>query len=138
MTMFATRMKFFTDQLAASHRDRDEALAQLKDATETLCDEARGFVEGVVRERRAMADKLHHDLSTARAKRSANVEAMRQANRERLAETSASLRSSLSETRRTREEAVGTLNLKFSTARHELSDDLEAAANAWREFASKR
>lgn len=138
MPTFTDSMKSFTEHLTDSVRERDEALGRIHEATSGLVKEAREFMNGVARDHGAMAHELHATLATARKDRCERSAALRGHIRESLGQMRDDLRETLTETRRTRQEAVQQMHKSFATARNDLAADLRSASSAWSSFAASR
>ncbi len=138
MAEFADRMKSFTDHLRGSIQMREDALSQVHDATEELLDGARTFLGQVADEHHARAEELHATLASHRTECCRKVAEMRHSHQDSLKKMRADLHHTLSEARQARQDETNAMFHTFQHARQELSQDLQAASHAWREFAASR
>ncbi len=138
MSEFADRMKAFTDHLRDSIEARGEALAAVHDATTGLLDDARSFLGRVADEHRERSEELRATMESHREDRCRRVAEMRHDHQEALQAMRGELHQTLSEARRTRQDACEQMSETFRKARHDLAADLRSAAGAWRAFAASR
>lgn len=121
MADFQENMKAFTGRLKASIDDRAESLAGVHEATTSLLDSARMFLENVADEHQARAEAVHAFMARSHADRAEAVNAMRQSHRESFTAMADAMHRSLDEQRKDRTEFVGEF---ISTSR---ADRLETA-----------
>jgi hypothetical protein len=134
MASFADQMATFTDHLRSSIRDRGESLVRVHEATGTLLNDARTFMNDVTVEHQSMAQELTATLAAHRTERTEKVGAMRHEHQESLQQMRHDMRTMLDESNAARLAAVADLRNEAQQTRAALSDDLRKASQAWHAF----
>jgi peptidoglycan hydrolase CwlO-like protein len=132
MTLFAEKMKAYTDDVAVCAQERATTLAGLSEFTERFLSDTRSFMKGLNREHQAMATRVRSTLTADRQDRARQVKGMRQDICNQLQDMQKQLQETLSHSRSSRQECLGQLFTGFREARQQLAGDLREASRIWR------
>jgi ABC-type multidrug transport system ATPase subunit len=134
MPNFAEEIQSLCDSVFAAKRGRQTAVAELKVQTKELMDENERSIQSVRDEQREQAAEDKAALAANCRDRSEQVQAFREATRDKLQSVAEDLREKLESNQHERQEAVSEMLKSFNEVQVDFRTQCQTATRLWREM----